>query len=79
MCSLVSLLDHAEDTLGCKLALVFFRNNLRRELKRQICRDFSFFGFESVPSTHPSIPVGCEEYTFMVYDIDPGGEGEETD
>ena len=79
--SLVSLLEHAEDVMSCKMAFVFFRRSLPYDLQKHICRDFSFFGFEILSAaTHPNRPIGCVDFTFMAYKIDPDDEsGDEID
>ena len=70
----MSLLEHAEEVLHCKVALIFFKLSLPDTTRKKCLRDFKFLGFELLSPTHSLCPAGCNEYMFMAYDIDPGGE-----
>ena len=71
--SLVSLLGYAEE-LHCKFAYIFFDCSTSESCKKQILRNFRFLGFELLSPVHPKLPVRSDEYVFLGYEIDPGGD-----
>ena len=73
--SLVSLLGYAEE-LHCKFAYIFFERSTSESCKKEILRNFRFLGFELLSPVHPKLPVRSDEYVFLGYEIDPGGDSD---
>lgn len=73
--SLVSLLGYAEE-LHCKFAYIFFERSTSESCQKQILRNFRFLGFELLGPIHPKLPVRSDEYVFLGYEIDPGGDSD---
>ena len=73
--SLVSLLGYAEE-LHCKFAYIFFERSTSESCQKQILRNFRFLGFELLGPVHPKLPVRSDEYVFLGYEIDPGGDSD---
>ena len=74
--SLVSLLEYAEVELHCRFAYIFFDCSTSEVCRKQILRNFHFLGFELLRPDHPMLPVRSDEYIFMGYEIDPGGDSD---
>ena len=74
--SLVSLLEYAEEELHCKFAYIFFDHSTSEIYRKKILRNFHFLGFELLSPTHPKLPVRSDEYMFLGYEIDPGGDSD---
>ncbi len=73
--SLVSLLGYAEE-LHCKFAYIFFERSTSESCQKQILRNFRFLGFELLSPIHPKLPVRSDDYVFLGYEIDPGGDSD---
>jgi len=66
--SFVSLLEHAEDVLGCSKVIVCFKKN--RPDQGSLIRTFMFLGFALVaPGTHQLAVSG--DLIYLAYSIDP--------
>ncbi|MPC29624.1 Ornithine decarboxylase antizyme 1 [Portunus trituberculatus] len=63
----VSLLEYAEEVLGCSHVLVCFRKD--RSDRAMLLRTFMFLGFEALPPGHPLAPASGD-HLYMVYQID---------
>ena len=74
--SLVSLLEYAEEELHCKFAYIFFDLSTSELCRKKILRNFHFLGFELLSPAHPKLPVRSDEYMFLGYEIDPGGDSD---
>jgi hypothetical protein len=66
--SFVSLLEHAEDVLGCSKVIICFKKN--RADQASLIRTFMFLGFSLVaPGTH-QLAVS-RDLVYLAYSIDP--------
>jgi hypothetical protein len=72
----VSLLEHAEETLHCRTAYVFFEQSVSPELRRQIFHSFHLMGFQIVPPSDPIMSLLGSQYYFMSYEL---GDDDESD
>jgi hypothetical protein len=75
--SFVSLLEHAEDVLGCSKVIICFKKN--RPDQASLIRTFLFLGFVLVaPGTHQLAVSG--DLMYLAYSIDPlNSSGSEDD
>ncbi|XP_041355700.1 LOW QUALITY PROTEIN: ornithine decarboxylase antizyme 2-like [Gigantopelta aegis] len=69
--SLVTLLEYAEEQLGCLYVILCFKK--ARVDRVNLLRVFSFLGFQVVTPGDPLVP-NTEDLMFMVYTIDDGLE-----
>jgi len=75
--SFVSVLEHAEDVLGCSKVIICFKKN--RDDRASLIRTFKFFGFALVaPGTHQLAPVSGD-LLYLAYNIDPDSSQSESD
>jgi len=66
--SFVSVLEHAEEELGCSKVIVCFKKN--RDDRESLIRTFMFLGFVLVaPGTHQLAVSG--DLMYLAYSIDP--------
>ena len=71
----MSLLEYAEE-LHCKCAYIFFDCSTPELCRKEILHNFRFLGFELLSPTNPKLPVRSDEYVFLGYEIDPGGNSD---
>ena len=74
--SLISLLEYAEETLQCKSAYLFFDRTTPEPERKRIVRDTCYLGFELLAPSHPNLPLISQDYLFLGYDLDCGGESD---
>lgn len=68
--SFVSVLEHAEDVLGCSKVIICFKKN--REDRASLIRTFKFFGFALVaPGSHQLAAPVSSDMLYLAYNIDP--------
>ncbi|KAB7500875.1 Ornithine decarboxylase antizyme 1 [Armadillidium nasatum] len=63
----VSLLEYAEEALGCSNVIVCFKKD--RADRALLIRTFMFLGFQPIPPGHPLVP-GNGDLFYMMYEID---------
>lgn len=74
--SFVSLLEYAEESLGCSKVIVCFKKN--RDDRESLIRTFMFLGFVLVaPGMHQLAVSG--DLMYLAYSIDPDESSEESD
>jgi len=74
--SFVSLLEYAEDALGCSKVIVCFRKD--RDNRESLIRTFMFLGFVLVaPGMHQLAVSG--DLMYLAYSIDPDESSDESD
>jgi len=73
--SFVSVLEYAEESLGCSKVIVCFKKN--RDDRESLIRTFMFLGFVLVaPGTHQLAVSG--DLMYLAYSIDPDDSSEES-
>jgi len=63
----VSLLEYAEEVLGCSHVLLCFAKD--RADRAQLIRSFMFLGFEPIAPSHPLAPANSQRF-YMLYEIE---------
>lgn len=65
--SFVTLLEYAEETLGCSHVIVCFKKS--RSDRASLVRTFMFLGFAAVPPGNPLVPAAAD-LMFLAYTIE---------